>query len=1239
MKKTLLCLLFFLFIFNGLAQVPVNIYEQFNGRYDFTFVGNTLNTVENGISGPCTILTQSSANLALSQNDNILKAYLYWAGSGTGDVNIKLNGQDISAQRTFPAQYTASEPEAPFSHTYDFFSAFADVTELVQATGNGEYTVSELDMTSLIYEDQNPDAINFYCRRGLNFGGWAIIVVYENQSLPLNQLNLYDGLQYVPSAINITLPSLNVIDNEGAKIGFLAWEGDRAIRVNETLRINGNVLSNPPLNPYNNAFNGTNSVTNSEQLYNMDLDIYEIQNYIQIGDETAEISLTSGQDFVMVNAIMTKLNSQLPDATITVENIAHTCNSRDVTVNYTVHNTNSTDNLPAGTTVGIYVNGDLIATTATTTLLPIGGSESGTITLSIPAGYPDDFQLLFIVDYTHSVTETDESNNSTTVNESLWIQNDVPQGTLTVCQTTPTVNQGIFNLTEYGNSIKDDATDVVTFYTSAAAAAVPENAINVTDNYTSAPGIIYIRITDAHGCVGYSSVQLLLDDCLFPDAVVTSAGVDQACSSRAVSLTVTIGNPDSFDILPAGTPVAIFVNNTLLTTVTTRADIPVNGTETHTIPLTIPTGAGMGFNIIIRVDYGNTVQETIETNNTFTLPVTIWLPPVLPAVIPNLTACETFNNSNVGLFDFSGYGTSLQNSPGDVVTFYTTLAEAQAGTTGAITNPENYTSNGINPQTIYVRVQDANDCYTTGTFTLTAVDCLFPDGVIGINNIIQQCDSRVLTVSYTMGNPDSFDVLPAATPIAVYVNNTLFTGLQTSRELAVNESLTLTTTLTIPASYGDSVQIRFVIDDDGTGTGVVTEINENNNASTIATATFWISPVLRQPADLTACETFNGSGLGSFDFSAYIDTLKNTPSDRITFYTSLQNAEQGTNGISTPEAYSTAPGTIVFVRLEDNHGCYDVQSFTLNIIDCYFPDATVTIDDVYKQCNSSVLHVHYTVKNLLGTDVLPARTPVSIYADGQFIDYTETLQDIAVGGSEQNYITLTIPAGIPLTFNLTFVADDTGTGTGIVVETDENNNGFTLQTELVLSPVLQQPEDITECDKGFGLATFDFSAYTDLLKNYPNETVTFYTSQQMADQDMDRIYNMADFKTSENPQRIYVRLDNGTCHTTASFLLRTKKCKPVTYNYITPNGDNYNDTFVIDGLRNVFFNFKLKIFNRWGNLVWTGDHSTADWDGVATEQKVGSEDTTVPNSTYYFVLELNDPDYPEPITDWIYVTK
>ena len=101
------------------------------------------------------------------------------------------------------------------------------------------------------------------------------------------------------------------MDTNGAKIGFIAWEGDAGLAVNEVLTMNGITLSNPPLNPANNAFNGTNSFTNDSNLFNMDIDVYPIENTINVGDTSATIQLTSGQDLVMVNNIITVLNSQL----------------------------------------------------------------------------------------------------------------------------------------------------------------------------------------------------------------------------------------------------------------------------------------------------------------------------------------------------------------------------------------------------------------------------------------------------------------------------------------------------------------------------------------------------------------------------------------------------------------------------------------------------------------------------------------------------------------------------------------------------------------------------------------------------------------------------------------------------------------------------------------------------------------------------------------------------------------
>lgn len=480
----------------------ISLYHQYNGRYDFAFIGNTLNTIENNsISGnpapPCIILTESSATLTLAPDDIIQNAYLYWAGSGTGDFEVMLNTQPITAERTFAITNSAGFP---------CFSAFTDITDLVITTGNADYNFSGLDLTAVI----DP-----YCPTGGNFGGWAIIIVYENAALPLNQLNVYDGMQAVPSAINITLNSLNVIDNNDAKIGFLAWEGDKNISNNESLRINGNLLSND-LNPSNNAFNGTNSFTNSDQLFNMDLDVYNIQNNIDIGDTSALIQLTSSQDFVMVNAIVTKLNSQLPDAVITIEDISKSCDSRFITINYTVTNPDSTDPLPPNVPIAIFADGIFIGASQTITEIPINGSEDGTITLEIPAEIPNDFILRFVVDSnpdgTGTVLEINENNNFDEIPFSLDVSpafNVLPD--LIACNEG--MGRGTFDFTAYADLVKVNPDDTVAFFNSEEDAAANTNAISITDNFaTIAPDTIFIRISNA-SCFSVTSFNLLTRNC------------------------------------------------------------------------------------------------------------------------------------------------------------------------------------------------------------------------------------------------------------------------------------------------------------------------------------------------------------------------------------------------------------------------------------------------------------------------------------------------------------------------------------------------------------------------------------------------------------------------------------------------------------------------------------------------------------------------------------------------------
>lgn len=493
-------LMLLLFSWKNSAQ-DVSLYEQFGGRLDFTMFGNTMNRAENGFLSNCVINTSSSAEFTLQPNDTIVSAYLYWAGSGEGDFDVKLNDSTITATRIFR--------DTLASRNQVFFSAFADVTTQVKTEGTGNYTLSELDITA----DIPP-----FCPNGTNFAGWSVVVVYQNDALELNQINVYDGLQHVPTDLTITLNNLNVIDNIGAKIGFLAWEGDRGLAVNESLRVNGNLISNPPLNPGNNAFNGTNSFTGATNLYNMDMDFYNIQNNINPGDTTATVQLTSGQDFVMINSIITKLNSQLPDATVAIENISvPDCFTNQVQVNFTVKNENSTDALPEGTSIDIYIDNNFITSLVTTAEIPINGSESFEVLVNVPQDSIPDFNLQIIVDEDNLVLEINDTNNSTNQDFSF----PVPPETVTLTALN-SCNLGFvtgnFDLLDSFNLLNDLYPNHISFQFFPTEEDLQNNTneIDVLLPYQnpSASQTIFIKTTDTRtGCFVTNTLELQIENC------------------------------------------------------------------------------------------------------------------------------------------------------------------------------------------------------------------------------------------------------------------------------------------------------------------------------------------------------------------------------------------------------------------------------------------------------------------------------------------------------------------------------------------------------------------------------------------------------------------------------------------------------------------------------------------------------------------------------------------------------
>ncbi|GAK90590.1 hypothetical protein JCM19297_1906 [Nonlabens ulvanivorans] len=73
----------------------------------------------------------------------------------------------------------------------------------------------------------------------------------------------------------------------------------------------------------------------------------------------------------------------------------------------------------------------------------------------------------------------------------------------------------------------------------------------------------------------------------------------------------------------------------------------------------------------------------------------------------------------------------------------------------------------------------------------------------------------------------------------------------------------------------------------------------------------------------------------------------------------------------------------------------------------------------------------------------------------------------------------------------------------------------------------------------------------------------------------------------------------------------------------SPNNDGVNDTFDVENLGFLYPNFKMEIYNRYGNLVYEGTNSTSRFNGFAN-QKALLSDGELPVGVYFYILNFND---------------
>ena len=271
--------------------------KNLTGRY-YNATGSNSNAQMDyvDVDGISSTLNSSSANLTLSTENgaipecsNITYAGLYWTGragsSNTFTVGTKTFDKSVVYLKhaNAPAYTTISASDANFTTDIyyntnsvygNMYAGYAEVTDYVRQYGLGSYTVADI---ALITGDGG--SIGY-------FGGWSMIVVYENSAMKWRDVTIFDGFAHNDglNPATYTLPvsgfSTTQSGQVNMKLGMMAGEGDVSIP-NDFFQIIDQSSSWVPLshstnsttNFFNSSINTGGNVRNPNQANNYGLDI------------------------------------------------------------------------------------------------------------------------------------------------------------------------------------------------------------------------------------------------------------------------------------------------------------------------------------------------------------------------------------------------------------------------------------------------------------------------------------------------------------------------------------------------------------------------------------------------------------------------------------------------------------------------------------------------------------------------------------------------------------------------------------------------------------------------------------------------------------------------------------------------------------------------------------------------------------------------------------------------------
>ncbi|PWK17740.1 gliding motility-associated-like protein [Xanthomarina spongicola] len=740
----------------------------------------------------------------------------------------------------------------------------------------------------------------------------------------------------------------------------------------------------------------------------------------------------------------------------------------------------------------------------------------------------------------------------------------------------------------------------ITFHTSEDDANADTNAITNTTAYNANTQTVYVRIeSDITTCYALVNFEIIVNT----EPVFTNISNYRNCETDGNQTADFIFIDKDAEILngQTGKRVLYFEN---ATDALNRTNI-INKTLAYTNQSNPQT-------IHVRVE--NLSDQSCFGVSTFVIEVGSI--PIFNAPLDTFL-CDDRSNDSQETFDLNAIITEMSVSSPETltITFYETLVDAENEQNEL---PLNYT-NQTNPQQIYARVENGTYCHAIAEFGLNVIQV----PLVNSASALTQCDTD-------QDGSASFNLTVSETEVLdIRQDDILVTYHETIEDVDNND-----VTIPNPSAYHNTSNPQTVY------------IRVTNTVSNCY-VTIPLELIVNLPPSInTAIIETCDSDTNTYNLLDAITDLIGTQTPiNVTFYANLLDAQNTQNPLNTDYTYATNNDTIFVNAVNTDTGCSAITSFNLLVNSSPIanqPPNLVACDDDF----DSMLFLDLSQQTAI---VLGAQDPnqftVSYFElEVEAIDNTNAILDLNYNAFDGQTIYVRIENNTTGCFSTTSfdiiinrkpdvnIPDQTvcldnlplivSAETGFADDTYLwSTNASTSEIEITtIGTYSVTVTSIFGCQttSTFNVieseqATIEFTETVD-FSNPNNITVTIsgignylYTLDHGVPQESNVFYNV-----TLGPHVIEIIDLNGCASAIKNIVIIDAPL------FFTPNNDGYNDTWHITGV-NQLEGTVVYIFDRYGKLIKTLNHSSPGWDGTYRGE-------LMPSNDYWFLAQVKKGD-------------